>query len=171
MPALILTLLLDAIGRHFYGNMTAYSGDIRYGGVALDQRPIDGLTFLGNAFFVGGIRVPTFGSNTALWSLGFEFWMYVIAAIILMAFFVSGLTRIVLLAVAIGSAFLVGERVLVYVPIWLLGALVAMNTSHLSAWANRINPRTLLGLRLVASIATHCSGCDWSPRSRRWEPR
>ncbi len=88
VPALVLTLALDAIGRRYFGAMTACVGDPRYGGVALDQRPIDGLTFFGNVFFMGGIRVPTFGSITALWSLGFEFWMYVIAAIILLSFFV-----------------------------------------------------------------------------------
>ncbi|TFC33959.1 acyltransferase [Cryobacterium sp. TMT2-42-4] len=153
VPALVLTLALDAIGRRYFGAMTAYVGDPRYGGVALDQRPIDGLTFFGNVFFMGGIRVPTFGSNTALWSLGFEFWMYVIAAIILLAFFVRGRSRLILIVVAIGSAFLVGDRVLVYVPVWLLGALVATSAPRLDRWAHRINPRTLLTLRLTAGFA------------------
>lgn len=154
LPALALTLLLDTTGRHFFGHMTAYAGDPRYGGVALDQRPIDALTFLGNALFLGGIRVPTFGSNTALWSLGFEFWMYIIAAIVLLVFFVRGRARLVLVVVAICTALLVGERVLVYVPIWLFGAVVAMNTQRLDLWASQLKPRTLLSVRLVAALAT-----------------
>lgn len=35
-------------------------------------------TFVGNVFFLQGIYVPTFGTNSPLWSLANEFWYYTI---------------------------------------------------------------------------------------------
>lgn len=31
MPALVLTMVLDLIGRHYFGDMSTYRGDLRYG--------------------------------------------------------------------------------------------------------------------------------------------
>lgn len=127
VPALFLTLAFDLVGRHFFGDMSTYRGDLRYGGVALDQRPIDAFTFLGNAVFLMAIKVPTYGTNTALWSLSFEFWMYVLAPLVLFGvyFWTRSKYALICAASAVAVAMLIGPRALSYVPLWALGAAVA----------------------------------------------
>jgi peptidoglycan/LPS O-acetylase OafA/YrhL len=154
IPALVLTAVLDFLGRSWFGNMSAYAGDPAYGGVAMDQRPLDLLTFLGNTFFMGGIRVETLGSNTALWSLGYEFWMYILAPMLMLLPFVSWRRRALLLAVFVVLGALVGFPVLVYLPIWLLGVAVSAYKHRLDAIADRMDPRLLTLVRLGAGLLT-----------------
>lgn len=155
LPALVLTLVLDLIGRHYFGSMTAYSGDPGYGAVvATPPRPIDFITFTGNFFFMGGIGAPTLGSNTALWSLSFEFWMYMIGPLVLFIMTGRGRKSIVLAGLAIVAAWLVGPSVLAYVPIWLLGTAVAMYAQKIQALVSAIKPTNLLIIRLFAAGLT-----------------
>ncbi|TSE14731.1 acyltransferase [Arthrobacter sp. KBS0703] len=161
MPALVLTMVLDLIGRHYFGDMSTYRGDLRYGGVALDQRPIDAGTFLGNAVFLMAIKVPTYGTNTALWSLSFEFWMYVLAPLVLFGvyFWTRSKYALIYTAGALAVAMLIGPRAVSYVPLWMLGAVVAAFGPRLigvlNSWSNRrvATARVLTGgLTLVASM-------------------
>lgn len=127
VPALVLTMVFDLVGRHFFGDMSTYRGDLRYGGVALDQRPIDAGTFLGNALFMMAIKVPTYGTNTALWSLSFEFWMYVLAPLVLFGvyFWTRSKYALIYAVAAVFVAVLIGPRAISYVPLWAMGAGVA----------------------------------------------
>jgi len=79
LPALVLTLACDLVGRHFLPD--AYAGSLVS---VFHSGPIsgeDGFTagsFFGNLFFLQKICVPCFGSNGPLWSLSNEFWYYVL---------------------------------------------------------------------------------------------
>ncbi len=75
VPALALSALWDLLGITLFGRLSVYGGNPSSGHVMIfdvAQRltmPI----FLGNVFFLQEIVVPPFGSDSALWSLGYEF--------------------------------------------------------------------------------------------------
>lgn len=154
IPALVLTLVLDLVGQHFFGGYSTYRGDPRYGGVAIAHHPLNALTFLGNTAFLGGIRVEVLGSNAALWSLGYEFWMYLLGPMLVLAVLMRRRTSLLLLAVAVAVAVLVGLPVLAYLPIWLLGMAVAAAELHLTALWVRLGTPGTVAIRCVAGIAT-----------------
>ncbi|MHB8731309.1 MAG: acyltransferase family protein [bacterium] len=79
VPALVLTAMWDQAGMARFGVTSVYGGNPSAGNVvefAVAQRS-SALTFLGNVLFLQQIAVPAFGSNSALWSLGYEFWYYI----------------------------------------------------------------------------------------------
>ncbi len=80
VPALLLTLLLDSLGRHWAP--AGYSGAwaALYSSGPAPSAPADlrATTFFGNAVFLQTIQVHTFGTNGPLWSLANEFWYYVL---------------------------------------------------------------------------------------------
>jgi len=107
IPALCLTLVLDPLGGAF----------TREASGSLDH---SFLTILANALFINQLwflnLVP--GSNSPFWSLGFEVWYYALFA----AFtFFSGIRRIFGIAVI---ALIAGPKILIMLPIWLLGVAV-----------------------------------------------
>ena len=106
LPALAFTLILDTAGR-------SLSPEV-YHGVAQDH---PGMRLLVNLVFLEQNWNLTVNplSNGAFWSLGFEFWYYVMYGIYAL---VKGPLRIVLLAVA---ALIAGPRILAFLPLWLLG--------------------------------------------------
>lgn len=110
-PALVLTVVLDSIGSHIaYG---LYDG-------RWFQADYPVWRFVANFFFVNEIwfsSVRPF-SNGPFWSLGYEFWYYVIFA----AWWY--LKRPVgYFAVAVVCLF-VGPKILILLPVWLLGVWV-----------------------------------------------
>lgn len=78
LPALLLTFILDSLGRHW--SRPGYDGILRAiyhsGPTATAPADLRLATFLGNAFFLQTIRVNCFGTNGPLWSLANEFWYY-----------------------------------------------------------------------------------------------
>lgn len=77
IPALLLTAIIDsflssnhpeALGQYY---MQWSSGP------TIDNYSNTLLTFFGNFFFLQNIFVSTFGTNSPLWSLSYEFWYYV----------------------------------------------------------------------------------------------
>lgn len=80
LPALILTLGLDSLGRHL--NPAGYNGAYH---AMFNSGPTPGVpadlsftTLLGNVFFLQTISVNCYGTNGPLWSLANEFWYYVL---------------------------------------------------------------------------------------------
>jgi peptidoglycan/LPS O-acetylase OafA/YrhL len=71
VPALILTLSLDHIGLSL-----GPGHDTRYYEIYGTEHSFR--AFLGNLGFLQTIVVPSFGSNTPLWSLANEFWYYIL---------------------------------------------------------------------------------------------
>jgi len=111
VPALILTFAADTIGRSINPNFYAaasYQGD-----VPLFRLLISGI-FLNEIWF----RSISPLSNLPFWSLGYEFWYYLLFAA---GVYLSGLARKTVICAA---ALIVGPKILLLLPIWLLGAII-----------------------------------------------
>jgi peptidoglycan/LPS O-acetylase OafA/YrhL len=123
IPALLLTAFWDELGLHLFGAAV-------YHGLPSDRAIIDYsipsrltlLTFLGNVVFLQTISVPTFGSDSPLWSLANEFWYYMLFPCLLWLVFSRQLRlRLVYLVGLACIAILIGRDIAVYFGIWLLG--------------------------------------------------
>lgn len=122
LPALLLGLLLDTTGIHLFNASALYSGGwhlvVRSGPIDLSWR-----TLLGNGAFVQGILVPTFGTNSPLWSLSNEFWYYVLFGL-LATVAISTVRRWLRLAMAVLAIVVVwfaGFAIMSLAPLWFLG--------------------------------------------------
>ncbi|WHE35758.1 acyltransferase [Microbacterium sp. BDGP8] len=137
VPAIALTLMLDAIGFAARPQSDIYSGSVAYHSLL----PAEGVgsrsgpgEVIGNALFLQDVYVQPLGSNSPLWSLAAEFWYYVSfpALLILVWRGVSIRARataaaVVFVAVAaIAAGPLEGHaRVALLAPTWAIGAAVA----------------------------------------------
>jgi peptidoglycan/LPS O-acetylase OafA/YrhL len=127
IPALLLTFLLDAVGR-------ALSGGAGYNGLyfsLLNSGPMapagadDSLfAFVGNVLFVQTIVTPVFGTNTPLWSLANEFWYYLMFPLSMWTALSSAslMWRVASAAAALAIAICLPFDILLLGLIWLLGA-------------------------------------------------
>jgi len=124
LPALILTIILDAIGSQFAHHELFES----WGYTAEDPvaRTLANLFFVNQLWF---LDVRAF-SNLPFWSIGYEFWYYVLFAV---SFYFQGLSRNLWLILI--SA-LVGPKILLLLPVWWMGVLVYKITSEklVSEW-------------------------------------
>ncbi len=120
LPALCVTVVLDHIGQ-------ALDPGLYDGWWYEDDRPL--WRFLANSFFLNELWLYSIRpfSNGPYWSLGYEFWYY---AIFGAAHFLTGRVRIVLVAVIV---VVVGPKVLLLFPVWLVGG-----------WTYRYNRRRTL---------------------------
>jgi len=125
IPALVFGLAFDKIGLHYWGDSLFYSNQWKY---FFDQDLANKLSFdifIGNAFFVQKILVPTLGSNGALWSLANEFWYYVIFPLCYFALKKNTILvyRIIFAVSAAGLLYFVGYQIAFNFAIWLMGGL------------------------------------------------
>ena len=108
IPALVLTVVVDQLGLLI--NPKAYGG-WWYQNDSPVFRTFANLFFVNELWFKS-IRPFT---NGPFWSLGYEFWYYVIFAA---AFYFSGIIRIVMILLL---ALFVGPKILLLFPLWILG--------------------------------------------------
>lgn len=123
-PALLLTVALDRIGAAIFPGPDLLQVVLSPNGTSL-------ATFLGNVVNLQGIWFSPYGSNGPLWSLGMEFWYYMLAPLLLLplspaysawtrrAAFVAGLAGLAALTLS-GSYFIFGFG------LWTLGALARL---------------------------------------------
>lgn len=111
LPALVLTLLLDHLGQQI--NPAAYASP-PYQSDNPAWRLFSNLFFLNELWF-NSIR-PF--SNGPFWSIGYEFWYYVIFA---MFYYFQGSKRLLLCII---SCLIAGPKILLLFPIWLSGLAV-----------------------------------------------
>ena len=151
IPALLIGAVLDSIGSHFLGAGSAYTAPAGIGLVTSYQLAsrLGSLTMLGNILFMGGILVPTYGTNVSLWSLANEFWYYIIFPLGLLALVTPRrwLFRAMWAVAAIALLYFVGWRIAILFPLWIFGALVA-------ALPGKLTPRaaTTCSLLLAATL-------------------
>lgn len=165
IPAIVLTLILDAIGTalhpgsDIYVGSTAYHSLIPVGGV---QTHTSALSAIGNIIFLQDIYVPTVGSNSPLWSLAAEFWYYFLFPAMVVAVWKGVALRMRLIAIAavvlMVAILSVGplessSGVLILAPTWAIGAVVAWFTKDISAWLNRRTSAAVSGFRLALGLA------------------
>jgi peptidoglycan/LPS O-acetylase OafA/YrhL len=158
VPAVLLTAVLDHIGLALLGDTSIYQGDPGYhhtvpaGDLAGRLTP---LTALGNVGFLQTIAVPTYGTNASLWSLAYEAAFYAIFPLALYAWKGRGgapariLNAVLLLAVCA----LVGPAVLMYLPVWLMGAAVALVRHRIAAVLLTLRPVAVTWARAAAAAA------------------
>lgn len=127
IPALFLTLFWDKLGNAHAP--TGYEGGYRelYNSGPTPTSPADWslAVFFGNAFFLQTILVPSFGTNSPLWSLANEFWYYLLfplgATIFVANSWIMRLIAVTLVAVLF---IFLPKQILYGGIIWLLGAAV-----------------------------------------------
>jgi peptidoglycan/LPS O-acetylase OafA/YrhL len=84
--------------------------------------------FFGNLFFLQSIYFPSFGSDTPLWSLSYEFWYYMLFPILLLGL-TSGLTlgrRLAYLLVGSAIVAMVGVNIALLFLVWLAGVAIGL---------------------------------------------
>jgi peptidoglycan/LPS O-acetylase OafA/YrhL len=118
LPALVLTFILDAIGREISPEL--YFFDWGYSSDNLIGQFFAGLFFLNQLWYV---PIGT-GSMLPYWSLGFEVWYYIFFAII---FFAQSHRKILFFLAACAIA---GPRIVAFFPIWMLGYLGYLYSSR-----------------------------------------
>lgn len=125
VPALLLTAGLDRLGISLFGLGGIYGGPIGQDSIAphILQR-LDAKTFFGCLFFLQDILTKTFGSDSPLWTLSYEFWFYIAFPLCLGAItkrytWPWRIANVLLLVVA---GFFVGPKIVAYFSLWLLGA-------------------------------------------------
>ncbi|HSR08376.1 MAG TPA: acyltransferase [Bryobacteraceae bacterium] len=133
LPALVLTILADSIGEHL--NPALYVGETTHDWSLL--RVASSVLFM-NEFW--GISITAF-SNVPYWSLCYEVWYYVLFG---MFIFWRGPGRGVVLILCM---LLAGPKILLLLPIWLLGV-------HLwrSKWGERLGVGQGLTLYVLSWI-------------------
>jgi peptidoglycan/LPS O-acetylase OafA/YrhL len=151
IPAVLVTAAADGIGLHYFTHTSLIQGWSGYYSLPRDLRAVFTLPVaLGNLVFLQGIRTPTFGTNGPLWSLADEFWFYTLFPLLLLAarFDVPISRRMAFAAIAAGTVILVGETVVLYFTLWLLGALVAHKRHAIDRLVSRLSSGRELALRL-----------------------
>jgi len=116
LPALILTVTLDYFGSQI--EFELYNGDWYETSYPVAR-------FLANFFFVNELwflSIRPF-SNGPFWSIGYEFWYYVLFAL---AFFLKKPIKYILITMV---CVLIGPSILLLMPIWLMGVIVFKITS------------------------------------------
>lgn len=118
LPALLLTLFWDSLGRALAGS-SYYSGEL----TRATEANYGLATFLQNIFFLQTSTAPAYGTNAPLWSLANEFWYYVMFPLAYLLFtkqttWVSKLGSLLLLVLLV---MVLPSGLLVFGGIWLLG--------------------------------------------------
>jgi peptidoglycan/LPS O-acetylase OafA/YrhL len=151
LPALIVGLVVDLVGLHYFNASGLYTDPSQYH-VNISPKlrlGLDATTFLGNLALVQTILTPCLGSNGPLWSLAFEWWYYILFALIALAILGSGFIRHCAWMIAAILALALPQRLLVWGLIWIVGA-ISFRWSRSNKW--RPHPLLGVGLFLVCSI-------------------
>jgi peptidoglycan/LPS O-acetylase OafA/YrhL len=154
IPVLVLTAVIGLLGNGIFSDFAQQAGGPYQGDSTI-------LGFVGNALFLGSIHLSTFGTNTPLWSLGYEFWMYILGPLVLLVFRAPKNRTLLYILCTIAVAFLVGLPVFEYLPIWMAGVLVAYARVWLEDVGWKISPLLLTGIRgaaLLCALAVAIAG-------------
>jgi peptidoglycan/LPS O-acetylase OafA/YrhL len=153
LPALLLTLAADAIGRHFLPGAGFYDGS----NLLLADRVVGGikddgwLDFVRNLLMLQPVHAPMLGSNKPLWSLSYEVWFYVWFGITAYALQVRTRSTPLLIGLATFGLLLFHWTAIFYVAIWCFGALAY----QWSRWPRSI---TLALIAFALTLALSMSG-------------
>jgi peptidoglycan/LPS O-acetylase OafA/YrhL len=157
VPALLLTIAADQVGRHFFGGAGYYDGtnlllaDRVVGGVRDDSL----LDLIRNLFMLQPAHAPMLGSNKPLWSLSYEVWFYVWFGITAYALQARRRSASLWIVAATLGLLLFHWTALYYVAIWCFGALAY----QWSRWPRSIFLALIaVGLCLCLSMSGRMAG-------------
>ncbi len=155
IPAVLLGWTLDYCGIHLLQNAhDIYSAPVEQATLPPGMGERMGLsTILGNIVLLPGDMVKMVGSNASLWSLAYEAWYYVFFPLLMIALFTAKALPLRLAAALglIAAMLFCGQDIVLWFPVWLLGAVVAALPLGLPSGARR--PVTaVLGLLLIAVL-------------------
>jgi peptidoglycan/LPS O-acetylase OafA/YrhL len=124
VPALALTTLLDLTGISIFGTDGIYGAPLGQRMVfpnILDRLTIE--TFISNLCFIQVIAAPTYGTNSPLWTLAYEFWFYLSFPFLAMALWrqTALQKRLTCFAALTMIGFFVGWHISLYFLFWLAG--------------------------------------------------
>lgn len=145
LPALALGAAFDHVGIAAGGVTGRYGGQSGSNLVA-GVPDLSLLTAIGNALFLQTILVPTFGSNSALWSLANEFWYYALFPLLATPFIKRSMKSAVGCTLALLLTALLGTKIVSGGIIWLFGALAWRLRRH------EMEPRIRNAACLVATL-------------------
>ncbi|WP_424969954.1 acyltransferase family protein [Dinoroseobacter sp. S76] len=158
IPALLLTLLFDALGQRV--DPTAYQAPF-YAPVSVGEMVLRGGTMTNE--WQGIWTRLRLGSNGPLWSLSYEVAFYALFAVFV---FLRGALRWVLMLLLL---LLAGLPILALLPCWLLGVLLWSRLSRRAPPSRGISWAVALGAPLLA-LALKASGLpdDLTERTADW---
>jgi peptidoglycan/LPS O-acetylase OafA/YrhL len=135
VPALLFTCVMDAVTRRVSTHNSPIATPEAYHDVIPPSIQDASTLFVGiqNVVFLQELHAPTFGTNTPLWSLAYEFWYYLIFAAAVGAAR-RNLTlgsRAAALALVSVCIIVAGREIALLSLYWLLGAAVAYLTGKL----------------------------------------
>jgi peptidoglycan/LPS O-acetylase OafA/YrhL len=138
IPALFLTYLLDAIG-------AMVSPEI-YSFIDPHWQPI---RLLANLLYCQQIWFLCVNpsSNTPFWSLGYEFWYYVLFGLLI--FVRTNLSKTILL---LAVAFFIGPKIMLLLPAWAVGAL-AFHATKIYACSYRLSSFLFIATGVTTMLA------------------
>ncbi len=143
LPALLLTAAADQISLRLPLGPQYFEHPIPHFNAPPITAAISAKAFLANAVFLQTIVAPPFGSNFPLWSLANEFWYYLLFPLATLAVFRGTPQRRIFCAcAALGIAVALPWEIMVYFPIWLMGAALSVFP------APRLGPGVLMALRV-----------------------
>lgn len=131
VPALLLTVAWDSVGAGLAGAEIKYSGsEVLTSFEVFPPYPerSTALVFVGNVFFLQCLFVPAFGSNSALWSLSYEWWYYLLGPVVLLGVVPSknySLTRLVFAIVLVTIMAYFNLKMVLCFPLWLMGCAIS----------------------------------------------
>lgn len=164
IPALLLTVVWDRIGLHMIEgivqNQDTAVAIVTANEIAQHSGPI---TLIGNLFCLQTVLLPCYGSNTALWSLANEVWYYLAFPCLYQAIRGSEPLRVRVIYASLGVAMLLllGSKISLLFPIWLLGALLVglpIKQRNLTWWTNLLAALPLLVVLLFVGIGKLSEG-------------
>jgi peptidoglycan/LPS O-acetylase OafA/YrhL len=167
LPALLLTAVLDYIAYRQPGGRVLFDLPITHFN-ALPLAGHDSLAvFVGNALFLQTILVPTFESNSPLWSLANEFWYYMLfPALMLTVYSPNNMKRRLMgfLMAALILALLPGGIIIGFL-IWLMGVAIhaspALDARRGLRWGLKLVTMSIFFCTLMLLRAQRIPA-DWS---------
>lgn len=156
IPALFVTIILDTIGLTRFGLNGIYGHPAWQ--VAASSQVLDNLnfrTFVGCTFFLQKILVQSLGTNSPLWTLSYEFWFYVAFPVVVsvLSSRLSWRWRLVNVVLLAGVAVFVGQSIMAYFLIWLMGATLQLVPAKLSPKRVSVLLPMSVTMVLVVSLA------------------
>jgi len=138
LPGLLLCAFWDRLGLGIHASLPLYFG-LGGNGIVTDVTgKLSAQVFFGNLFFLHPMLVPTYGSDSALWSLPNEFWYYILfpLGVVAVRREFRWSTRGVCAVMFLAAAWFVRGGILWMAPVWLMGSVLAMIPApKLGAWA------------------------------------